>query len=132
MKQQELFPGDLTRETRGRPRVWDDARMAAIAADMDKYTASEEYPTIAGFCYTHDIPLQRLREHDVTKAAMARLNAKRQDAVIKRGLRLSKEDGPLGPFLALLSANAGEYSLRTKTDVEHSGAVGIKIVDDID
>lgn len=115
----------------GSADVWTPEHIAEVTAAIYAYVEKTACPSVAEFCYTHGVRIQRLSEFPSLGEARDALNAKRLAYIEKAGLKLNKDHGQRGTFLLRMAANVGAYSLTEKQDLEHSGSVAVKIVDDI-
>lgn len=110
------------------PDKWTPEFVAEMVARLESYTEKTAYPSLAEFCYQNRIHRKRLYEHPELDAARDRLLAKKEVYLEKAGLKLTKDQGSRGTFIIFALKQLGWTD---KHELEHSGEIGVKIVDDI-
>lgn len=70
----------------GRPKKWTDEKLAELSDKIRAYTDNEEIPTIAGFCYKHDVRKQLLYEHEPLLDSIKRMMEKKEHVLEVGGL----------------------------------------------
>jgi hypothetical protein len=117
----ESSPPESEKRGRGRPKgtpdVWTPEHIEEVAQQLWDYIEATDCPTEAEFCYKFGIHFQRLCEIPELRFLKDFIFAKRQAYTISRGIALTKEQGPLGAFLAKLAANSGYFSLVEKSEL---------------
>lgn len=113
----------------GRPvSVWTPAFIAEVAAKLELYIEKTAIPSVAEFCAINRLSRQRLYEFEELAEPMEWLICKKEAGLERAGLRLTKDHGPRGSFIIFSLKQLG---WRDKQEVEHSGSMGVTIVDDI-
>ena len=111
-----------------RPVKYTKKAIEKIRLDMEKYTKRENIPIVAEFAYKYNVPRQTLyvfAEQDAKFSdTIKQLVAKKESQLEKLGLL-----NAINPSMAIFSLK--QLGWRDKQEMEHSGQVGIKIVEDI-
>ena len=108
----------------GRPKTYDDEQVAEIAEKLAEYIAITTIPIIAEFAYQNDIPRHALYDYDEFSTLLKKMIDKKE-ANLER-MCLNKE---IERTMAIFSLK--QLGWKDKTETEHSGSVGINIVDDV-
>jgi len=119
----------------GRPRdsddVWTPEHIEEVADAMWTYIQETPCPSLAEMCYKLHLRHQRISEHRALMEMRDELHAKRLAFIEKQGMALTKDDGSRGTFLIKMAANVGQFSFVERQELEHSGSIGVQIVDDV-
>ena len=109
---------------RGRPPKHSDESIAALVAAFREYIDTTDMPVISEFAYQHEIDKTLIYDKEEFSTLRKKAIAKKEAYIEKGALT-----GLLNPTMAIFSLK--QMGWRDKQDVEHSGDVGVKIVNDI-
>jgi hypothetical protein len=108
----------------GRPRAHTQTEDEKIIANMIKYTNENTIPILAEFCYLNNVTKQYLHQHEEFTTVLKRLLAKKEAQLEKGAL-----GGKINSSVAIFSLKQLGWS--DKQEIEHSGNMGVTIVDDL-
>lgn len=108
----------------GRPRKFSKKRVKELMALFDDYIESNEIPIIAEFAYKNNILRESLYDYPEFSTLLKKCINKKESALEKYALA-----GEVSTPMAIFSLK--QLGWRDKQEVEHSGSIGVTIVDDI-
>lgn len=108
----------------GRPRKFTKKRIKEIIADFEDYISFTEVPIVAEFAYQQNILRESLYDYPEFSTVLKKCIAKKESQLEKLAL-----SGKVSTPMAIFSLKQIGWS--DKKEVEHSGGVGVTIVDDI-
>lgn len=112
----------------GRPKKYTDEIIEQIRLAMEVYIQSVDIPIVAEFAYQNHIPrfkLYEFAENSEEFQYTIKGLIDKKEAQLER-LALTKE---INPTMAIFSLK--QLGWRDVTETEHSGSVGVSIIDDI-
>ena len=111
-----------------RPVKYTDEVIANIAEAMNEYTIRTDIPIAAEFAWQNSIPKSTLynlaEKNEELLEAIKRLTDKKEAQLERQCL-----NGKIDKTMAVFSLK--QLGWKDKTETEHSGSVGINIVDDV-
>ena len=108
----------------GRPKNFTKPQVEQIKKLLCEYIEKEDIPIIAEFAYKHDVPRNTLYDYPEFSTLIKKMIDKKESALEKKALK-----GDVNSTMAIFSLK--QLGWRDKQEMEHSGQVGIKIVEDI-
>lgn len=109
----------------GRPRKFSKKRVKELQCAFEEYINNTEIPIINEFTYQQGIIRQNLYDYEEFSTLLKKCTEKKEMA-IEKGMLI----GELVPSASIFALKQLGWS--DKKEVEHSGNVGVNIVDDID
>ena len=110
---------------RGRPRKFSQKRVKELQEAFEEYINTTQVPIIADFATKENILRESLYDYEDFSTLLKRCVQKKESALEKCML-----SGDLVPSAAIFSLK--QLGLSDKKEVEHSGNVGVQIIDDIE
>jgi len=108
----------------GRPRKYSKKRVKELMTAFDNYIDNTDVPTIAWFAYQARIERCTLYDYQEFSTLIKRCIDKKEGA-LEQGML----SGEMPPAAAIFSLKQLGWS--DKQDINHSGSIGVQIVDDI-
>ena len=108
----------------GRPKKYTDEAIEQIQQNMEQYIQITDIPIIAEFAYKNNIPRHVLYDYDEFSTLLKKLTDKKEAQLERLGLT-----GKVDKTMAIFSLK--QLGWRDKNETEHTGTVGVSIIDDI-
>ena len=108
----------------GRPKKFNKKRVEELMGAFEEYIDSHEVPIVAEFAYINNILRESLYDYKEFSTLLKKCIAKKE-ANLERGMLC----GDMPPAAAIFSLKQLGWS--DKREVEHSGGIGVQIIDDI-
>ena len=109
----------------GRPRKFSKKRVKELQDAFEEYIDSHEIPIVAEFAYTNNILRENLYDYPEFSTLIKKCIGKKE-ANLEHGML----SGGMPPAAAIFSLKQLGWS--DKKEFEHSGNIGVQIVDDIE
>ena len=109
---------------KGRPRTYTDKQVENFLKLFEKYIEDTDIPIISEFAYLNDLPRESIYDYEDFSTLRKKAISKKESQLEKLGLL-----NVINPAMAIFSLKQLGWS--DKQDINHSGKLGVTIVDDI-
>jgi hypothetical protein len=108
----------------GRPPKYTEPDINEMVRKFTEYIECKDMPIIAEFAYLNDIDRRYLYEKEEFSTLLKKAIAKKESYLEEKGLK-----GEVNPTMAIFSLK--QLGWRDKQEFEHSGNMGVSIIDNI-